>query len=94
MRFAPRERLAARASALRRELGTRGLDALVVTALPHLFYLLNLRASAGIAVVQREPPGLGLVIDFRYVEAVNRLVREEIAPPELEVVQVLSLIHI
>ena len=90
MRFAPRERLAARASALRRELGTRGLDALVVTALPHLFYLLNLRASAGIAVVQREPPGLGLVIDFRYVEAVNRLVREEIAPPELEVVQVES----
>ena len=56
MRFAPRERLAARASALRRELAARGLDALVVTALPHLFYLLNLRASAGVAVVEREPP--------------------------------------
>ena len=90
MRFAPRERLAARASALRRELGDRGLDALVVTALPHLFYLLNLRASAGVAVVEREPPGLRLVIDFRYVEAVDRLVRQGIAPPDLEVVQVES----
>ena len=90
MRFAPRERLAARASALRRELGDRGLDALVVTALPHLFYLLNLRASAGVAVVEREPPGLRLVIDFRYVEAVNRLLRQGIAPPDLEVVRVES----
>ena len=90
MRFAPRERLAARASALRRELAARGLDALVVTALPHLFYLLNLRASAGVAVVEREPPGLRLIIDFRYVEAVNRLVEQEIAPPDLETVQVES----
>ncbi len=90
MRFAPRERLAARATALRRELGDRGLDALVVTALPHLFYLLNLRASAGVAVVEREPPGLRLVIDFRYVEAVERLLTQAIAPPDLEVVRVES----
>ena len=90
MRFAPRDRLAARASALRRELGERGLDLLVVTALPHLFYLLNLRASAGILVVDREPPRLRLVIDFRYVEAVNRLLQQEIAPAELEVVRVES----
>ena len=90
MRFAPRERLAARTSALRRELGDRGLDALVVTALPHLFYLLNLRASAGVAVVARDPPALQLVIDFRYVEAVDRLLRDGVAPPELEVVRVES----
>lgn len=90
MRFAPRERLAARASALRRELAARGLDALVVTALPHLFYLLNLRASAGVAVVEREPPGLRLIIDFRYVEAVNRLLEQGAAPPDLETVQVQS----
>lgn len=90
MRFAPRERLAARASALRRELRERGLDTLVVTALPHLFYLLNLHASAGIAVVERDPPGLRLVIDFRYVEAVRRLLRQRVAPPELEVLQVES----
>ncbi len=90
MRFAPRERLAARASALRRELRDRGLDALIVTALPHLFYLLNLRASAGIAIVEREPPGLRLVIDFRYVEAVKRLLQQGIAPPELDVVEVES----
>lgn len=90
MRFAPRERLAARASALRRELATRGLDALVVTALPHLFYLLNLRGSAGIAVVEREPPGLRLIIDFRYVEAVNRLLEQGAAPADLETVQVES----
>lgn len=88
MRFAPRERLTARASALRRELRERGLDSLVVTALPHLFYLLNLRASAGMLVVDRDPPGLRLLIDFRYVEAVNRLLREGIAPAELEVVHV------
>ncbi len=90
MRFAPRERLAGRASALRRELAERGLDALVVTALPHLFYLLNLRASAGIVVVEREPPGLRLVVDFRYVEAVRRLLQQGVAPPELETVQVES----
>ena len=90
MRFAPRERLAARAAALRRELEVRGLDALVVTALPHLFYLLNLRASAGVAVVERNPPGLRLVIDFRYLEAVNRLLDQGVAPPELETVQVES----
>ena len=90
MRFAPPERLAARASALRRELAARGLDALVVTALPHLFYLLNVRASAGVAVVEREPPGLRLIIDFRYVEAVNRLLEQGIAPPDLETVQVES----
>ena len=90
MRFAPCERLAARASALRRELAERGLDTLVVTALPHLFYLLNLRASAGIVVVEREPPGLRLVIDFRYVEAVNRLLQQGVAPTELETVQVES----
>lgn len=63
---------------------------LVVTALPHLFYLLNLRASAGILVVEREPPGLRLVIDFRYVEAINRLLQQGIAPPELDVLQVES----
>ena len=90
MRSAPRERLAARASALRRELGERGLDTLVVTALPHLFYLLNLRASAGIVIVEREPPGLRLVVDFRYVEAVRLLLQRGVAPPELEVVQVES----
>ncbi len=90
MRFAPPERLAARASALRRELAARGLDAIVVTALPHLFYLLNLRASAGVAIVEREPPGLRLIIDFRYVEAVNRLLEQGIAPPDLETVQVES----
>lgn len=90
MRFATRERLAARASALRRKLEDRELDALVVTALPHLFYLLNLRASAGIAIVEREPPGLRLVIDFRYIEAVAQLVRQGIAPPDLEVVRVES----
>ena len=75
---------------LRRELAVRGLDALVVTALPHLFYLLNLRASAGVAIVEREPPGLRLVIDFRYVEAVNRLLKQGVAPSELETVQVES----
>ena len=75
---------------MRRELRDRGLDTLVVTALPHLFYLLNLRASAGIAVVEREPPALRLAIDFRYVEAVNRLLRQGIAPPDLDVVQVES----
>lgn len=90
MRFAPPERLAARAAALRRELADRDLDALVVTALPHLFYLLNLRASAGAAVVERDPPGLRLVIDFRYVEAVDRLLKQRIAPPDLEVVRVES----
>ncbi len=88
MRFAPRERLTARATALRQELAKRDLDSLVVTALPNLFYLLNLRASAGILVLERRPPGLRLIIDFRYIEAVNRLLKEGIAPAELEVVPV------
>lgn len=88
MRLAPRERLAARIGVLREDLRARGLDALIVTALPHLFYLLNLRASAGILVVEREPPALRLVIDFRYAEAVNRLLAGGSTPAALEVAPV------
>ena len=61
------------------------LDGLVVTHVPHLFYLLNARASAGQAVIKADPPDIHLVIDFRYREAIDRLVRGGAVPSRLAV---------
>ena len=87
-RLAPLTRLASRMARLRRELDARGLDAFVVSGLPHLFYLLNLRSSAGLLVIWRATPGLDLIIDFRYLEAVRRLQETGRAPAELRTVRV------
>ena len=80
--------LASRMARLRKALAVSGLDAFVVSGLPHLLYLVNLRSSAGVLVVWRETPELDLIVDFRYVEAVRRLQEAGSAPAELRIVRV------
>ena len=87
-RLAPVGRLEARLEAIRLALAGQALDALAVSHLPHLQYLLNLRASAGIVVVGRKPDTLTLIVDFRYSEAVRRLQQVDAMPPGLDVVPV------
>lgn len=85
-RLAPVGRLEARLEAVRLALAGHGLDALAVSHPPHLQYLLNLRASAGIAVIGRKPETLILIVDFRYSEAVRRLQQVGAMPSGLDVV--------
>ena len=87
-RLAPLGRLEARLAEIRRALAGHEFDALAISHLPHLQYLLNLRASAGTVVVGRKPDTLTLIIDFRYSEAVRRLQHAGAMPPGLDVVQV------
>ncbi|MYD71950.1 MAG: aminopeptidase P family protein [Acidobacteria bacterium] len=86
--LAPPSRLADRLDAVRAALAADGLDGLVVSHLPHLYYLLNLRASAGLAIVGTDPGDLTLIVDFRYAEAVDRLQSAGFMPPGLDVVPV------
>ena len=86
--LAPPLQQAGRLDAVRADLAARELDALVVSHLPHLYYLFNLRASAGIAIVGREPNDLTLITDFRYHEAVRRLQIVGAMPPAIDIVPV------
>ena len=84
--LAPAQRLDARLRGVRGELDRLGLDALVVTHLPHLFYLANVRASAGMLVVT--PTDAQLLIDFRYRTVVTELLETRAGPPHLRRVDV------
>ena len=83
---APASRFEARLRAVRAELGRRDLDALVVTHLPHLFYLANVRASAGMLVVT--PADGLLIVDFRYRTIVAELLADGVGPSGLRQVDV------
>ena len=85
-RFAHANRLAARLARVRASLDRLEVDALVVTHLPHLFYLTNLRASAGILLVTRS--GGVLIVDFRYRTGVTVLFATEQGPDGIDVVVV------
>jgi Xaa-Pro aminopeptidase len=65
------ETVAARLTRVRVAARTVGVDALVVTHLPNLQYLTGFTGSAGLALVL--PRTCLLVVDFRYVTAVNTL---------------------
>jgi Xaa-Pro aminopeptidase len=67
VRLAPCDTVAARHNKLREGILAAGLDALVVTHLPNLFYLTNFQGTAGIAVVTHDR--LYLILDFRYSAA-------------------------
>ena len=84
--LATANRLDARLRAVRCELTRLGLDALVVTHLPNLFYLANVRASAGMLVVT--PADARLLVDFRYRTAVSELQAAGAGPPGLRRVDV------
>jgi Xaa-Pro aminopeptidase len=86
MRLATRERLAARHTRLRDAFQSAGLDGLVVTHLPNIFYLTNCTGSAGIAIVMRER--LYLILDFRYHAAAKELWGTPYGCPDAEVLLV------
>ncbi len=85
-RFAHADRLGARLARVRASLDRLEVDALAVTHLPHLFYLTNLRASAGILLVTRS--GGVLIVDFRYRTGVMALFATEYGPDGIEIVVV------
>ncbi|MCY4659706.1 MAG: M24 family metallopeptidase [Acidobacteria bacterium] len=84
--LAPAARLDARLRAVRGELARLGLEALVVTHLPHLFYLANIRSSAGMLVVT--PTDAQLLIDFRYRTVVSEALASGVGPSGLRRVDV------
>jgi Xaa-Pro aminopeptidase len=67
----PTETVAARLARVRAAALTAGVDALVVTHLPNVLYLTGFSGSAGAVIVL--PRTCLLVVDFRYVTAVNAL---------------------
>jgi Xaa-Pro aminopeptidase len=86
MSHAPTDALERRHHTVRRELETRGLDALVVTSLPNVLYLTNFTGSSAIAVVAADR--LHFLTDFRYVTAVNGARGTAYECPGLELVTV------
>jgi Xaa-Pro aminopeptidase len=71
MPFAGRDLLSARHRRVRDAMLDRGVDTLVVTHLPNIFYLTNFSGTAGIAVLSAER--LYLIVDFRYHAAADAL---------------------
>src|SRR5262245_27533488 len=86
MSHAPTDALDRRHRTVRRQLATRGLDALVVTSLPNVLYLTNFTGSTAIAVVAADR--LHFLTDFRYVTAVNSARGTAYECPGLELVTV------
>ena len=65
MSYAPSPALNLRHQAIRRELASRGLDALVVTSLPNILYLTNFTGSTAIVVLTADR--VVFITDFRYL---------------------------
>jgi Xaa-Pro aminopeptidase len=86
MSHAPIEALERRQEIVRDALSTRGLDALVVTALPNILYLTNFTGSTAIAVLTADR--VYFLTDFRYVTALADSRGTEYECPALELVTV------
>jgi Xaa-Pro aminopeptidase len=86
VRLALRETLAARHAKLRQAVHAAGLDGLVVTHLPNIFYLTNFQGTAGIAVAMQDR--LYLILDFRYSAAAKDLWNTPYGSPDAEIVAV------
>lgn len=71
MTRAPSDLLAARLATVRQHLERAGIDALLVTALPNVAYLTNLRATAAAALVTADD--VWIVTDARYRTAAETL---------------------
>jgi Xaa-Pro aminopeptidase len=82
MTLASSDTLEARLTRVRDVLRNAGLDALVVTHLPNLFYLTNFNGTSAIGVVT--PDAVGFITDFRYLSAVSALQNGASACPGLE----------
>ena len=83
---ASRDQLAARLARVRGRVSALGLESLLLTSLPNVFYLTGLRASAAAAIVT--PDEIELITDFRYLTAAEALVASERAPAALTVTPV------
>ncbi|MDE3156034.1 MAG: aminopeptidase P family protein [Acidobacteriota bacterium] len=88
MAYASADFLHARHGRLRQALRDAGLDGLVVTCLPNIFYLTNFGGSAAILVITADR--LRFITDFRYVTAVESARAAGTGPPDLELVRVES----
>ena len=86
MPHAPTDTLSRRHTALRQTLAARGLDALMVTALPNVTYLTNFTGSAAIVVLTAHQ--LHFITDFRYVAALDATRGTASECPGLEPVRV------
>jgi Xaa-Pro aminopeptidase len=86
MPYAPSAALERRHRAIREDLASRGLDALVVTSLPNILYLTNFTGSSATAVLTAER--LYFVTDFRYVTTINATRGTAGECPALELVTV------
>jgi len=86
MSLVPSTRLGARHERLRRSFPELAIEALVVGHLANLRYLINHAGTAGLAVVTAQ--GVVLLVDFRYLTAVEMLQASPAACPDLEVRQV------
>jgi Xaa-Pro aminopeptidase len=79
----PTSTLAVRHAQLRARMPGRGIDALVVSHLPNLRYLANHGGTAGLAVVTAT--AVHLLVDFRYLTAIEMLQASPAACPDLRV---------
>lgn len=79
MNLAPSELLASRLARVRSSFAAADIEALLVTALPNVFYLSNLRATAAAALLTAEE--LWLVTDARYRTVAEALLASGSAAP-------------
>src|SRR2546423_4037830 len=86
MSHAPTAALSRRHGAVRDAIAARGLDALVVTALPNILYLTNFTGSAATVVIT--PDRLQFITDSRYVTVMADARGTPYECPGLEVVTV------
>jgi Xaa-Pro aminopeptidase len=83
MSYAPSPALNLRHQTVRRELASRGLDALVVTSLPNILYLTNFTGSSAIVVLTADR--VIFITDFRYLTVLGQTRGTEHECPGLEI---------
>ena len=86
MSHAPSLALSRRHQVVRRELASRGLDALLITSLPNILYLTNFTGSSAILVASADR--LFFITDFRYLTVLSEARGTARECPDLEVVAV------
>ena len=86
MSHAPSRTLSQRHRTVREELSARGLDALLVTALPNILYLTNFTGSSATVVLAADR--LYFITDSRYIETVSAMNATPHHVPDLELIAV------
>jgi len=86
MSHAPSPALSRRHRTVRDELAARGLDALLVTALPNILYLTNFTGSSATVVLAADR--LYFITDSRYIETVSAMKATPHHVPDLELIAV------